>query len=116
MAACWSPSAEATGTPVDIPTEVLPYTSAEERISGNIAWGTPMASRMEESHWRVSRFISMVREALVTSVTCTPPSVPPVRFQISQESIVPKAISPASARLRSPGTCSSSQAAFGPEK
>jgi hypothetical protein len=39
----------------------------------------------------------MVRPALVTSVTCLPPSVPPVRFQISQESIVPKAISPRSA-------------------
>ena len=32
----------------------------------------------------------MVREALVTSVTCTPPSAPPVRFQISQLSMVPK--------------------------
>ncbi|CAM5702959.1 hypothetical protein SALBM135S_02310 [Streptomyces alboniger] len=58
----------------------------------------------------------MVRPALVTSVTCLPPSVPPVRFQMSQESMVPKAISPRSARARSPGTLSSSQAALGPEK
>ncbi len=68
------------------------------------------------SHWSVCRFISIVRPALVTSVTCTPPSVPPVSFQISQESTVPKAISPASARARSPGTLSSSQATLGPEK
>ncbi|CAM5653186.1 hypothetical protein STENM223S_05500 [Streptomyces tendae] len=58
----------------------------------------------------------MVRPALVTSVTRRPPSVPPVRFQISQESMVPKAMSPFSARARSPGTWSSSQAALGPEK
>jgi hypothetical protein len=64
----------------------------------------------------VWRFISIVREALVTSVTCRPPSGPPVRFQISQESMVPKAISPRSARALRPGTLSSSQAALGPEK
>ena len=39
----------------------------------------------------------MVRLALVTSVTCTPPSAPPVRFQISQVSMVPKMASPRSA-------------------
>ena len=36
----------------------------------------------------------MVRLALVTSVTCTPPSVPPVRFHSSQLSVVPKTASP----------------------
>lgn len=97
------------------PTAV-PYTSDDDRISGSTASGTFIAARIDGSHSRVSRFISMVREALVTSVTWTPPSVPPVRFQISQESMVPKAISPRSARLRSPGTLSSSQAALGPEK
>ena len=39
----------------------------------------------------------------MTSVTCTPPAVPPVRFQISQESMVPNAISPRSARVRESG-------------
>lgn len=94
----------------------MPYTSAEDLISGRTASGTFIAERIEVSHCRVSRFISMVRPALVTSVTCRPPSVPPVRFQISQESIVPNAISPRSARALRPGTLSSSQVAFGPEK
>lgn len=94
----------------------MPYTSADDLISGRIAAGTFIADRIAGSHWSVDRFISIVRPALVTSVTCTPPSGPPVRFQISQESMVPKAISPRSARARSPGTSASSQAAFGPEK
>ena len=58
----------------------------------------------------------MVREALVTSVTCTPPSTPPVRFQMTQESMVPKRMSPRSARSRRPSTLSSSQRIFGPAK
>jgi hypothetical protein len=44
---------------------------------------------------------SMVRDALLTSVTCCRPAV---RFQISQESTVPNASRPASARSRAPGT------------
>lgn len=48
-------------------------------------------------------FISIVRLAFVTSVACSPPFAPPVKFQISQLSIVPKRISPRSARCRSPG-------------
>ena len=45
-----------------------------------------------------------VREALETSVTWMAPrsARPPVSFQISQESMVPKASSPASARSRNP--------------
>ena len=61
-------------------------------------------------------FISMVREALVTSVTCTPPSVPPVMFHTSQASVLPKSSSPCSARSRAPSTFSRIQAIFGPEK
>ena len=53
----------------------------------------------------------MVRLALVTSVTWRP-----VSFQITQVSIVPKRISPFSARLRAPFTSSSSQRIFGPAK
>ena len=43
-----------------------------------MAFGTPMASTRAPSQSRVVRFISMVRLALVTSVTCLPPSMPPV--------------------------------------
>ena len=58
----------------------------------------------------------MVRLALVTSVTWTPPSTPPVRFQMHQVSMLPKARSPASALARSPSTFSSSHLTLGPEK
>ena len=51
----------------------------------------PSSSSSQSS---VSRSISMVRLALVGSVTCTPPSVPPVRFQSSQVSVLPKIASP----------------------
>ncbi len=114
-AACWSPSAAATGTPASTPT-ASPYTSAEERISGSTAIGTPIDSAIRSSHSSVCRFISRVREALVTSVTCRPPSTPPVRFQITQVSMVPNRMSPASARSRRPSTLSSSQRIFGPAK
>lgn len=61
-------------------------------------------------------FISMVRLALVTSVMCRPPSAPPVRFQISQVSIVPNSTSPSLARWSSPFTWSNSQRIRGAEK
>ena len=41
---------------------------------------------------------------------------PPVRFQTSQLSMVPNRTSPASAFSRAPGTLSSSQRSFSPEK
>ncbi len=53
----------------------------------------------------------MVREALVTSVTCRP-----VSFQITQVSMVPNSNSPRSALALAPGVASSSQRSFGPEK
>jgi hypothetical protein len=56
---------------------------------------------------------SMVRAALVASVAWT---APPVSRQSRNESTVPKASSPASARLRAPGTLSSSQAILVAEK
>ena len=89
----------------------MPYTSAEQRISGSIAAGTPIASSSSGAQSRVVRSISMVRLALVTSVTCSP-----VNFQISQLSMVPKSTSPRSARSRRPSTSSSSQRSFGPAK
>ena len=75
-----------------------------------------MTSNIVSSHWPLSRPINMVREALVRSVMCTPPSTPPVRFQTSQLSTVPKSASPRSASARSPGTWSSSQRSLGPAK
>ena len=56
---------------------------------------------------------SSVREALVSSVTCTRPSV---RRQISQLSTVPKASSPRPAAARAPSTFSRIQATLVPEK
>ena len=50
---------------------------------------------------------SMVREALLASVTCFRP---PVSFQTSQLSTVPKASFPARARSRALGTLSRIQA------
>jgi hypothetical protein len=58
----------------------------------------------------------MVRLAFDTSVMCRPPSVPPVRFQMHQVSMLPKIRSPASARSRAPSTLSRIQLTFGPEK
>ena len=52
--------------------------------SGSIDFGTPKTSRMSSRHSSVSRSRKRVREAFVTSVTCTPPSTPPVRFQSTQ--------------------------------
>ena len=57
-----------------------------------------------------------MRLAFVTSVTCTPPFVPPVRFQITQVSMLPNTRSPASAFARAPSTLSRIHRTFGPEK
>ena len=56
---------------------------------------------------------SMVREQLEKSEMC---SRPPVRFQMSQESTLPKSSSPFSARSRAPGTLSSIHFILVPEK
>jgi hypothetical protein len=66
---------------------------------------------MAGSQSSVRRFISMVRLALVTSVTCLP-----VRFQINHVSMLPNNSSPRAAFLRAPGMLSSSQVILGPEK
>ena len=63
-----------------------------------------------------SMFMSMVREALVTSVRCTPPSVPPVMFHSTQVSVLPNMRSPRSAASRAPSTLSRIHLTFGPEK
>ena len=58
----------------------------------------------------------MVRLALVTSVTCTPPRGPPVRFHSTHESAVPKIASPFSASPRTPSTFSRIHCTLPPEK
>jgi hypothetical protein len=58
----------------------------------------------------------MVRLAFVTSVMWSPPSGPPVRFQISQVSMLPNSRSPESARSAAPSTLSRIQRILGPEK
>src|SRR5690606_19109580 len=67
-------------------------------------------------HSRVSRSISIVRDALVTSVTCTPPLGPPVRFHNVQVSVLPNTRSPLSALARAPSTLSRIHLILGPEK
>ncbi len=72
--------------------------------------------RISSSQSSVSRFISIVRLALVTSVTWTPPSGPPVSCQITQVSMLPNSTSPLSALARTPSTLSRIHLIFGPEK
>ena len=114
-AACWSPSAAEMRTPGRT-RRARPYVSADGRISGSIWRGTPKMASSSSCQFRVVRSIRRVRLAFVTSVTCVPPSGPPVRFQISQLSMVPNSTSPRSARWRRPGVWSSSQRTFGAEK
>ena len=57
-----------------------------------------------------------MRLAFVTSVTCTPPAVPPVMFHSSQQSMVPNSASPRSASARSRPSFSSSHWSFPAEK
>lgn len=54
---------------------------------GSRCCGTPNSSQRRASHCCVIRPISSVREALVTSVTCEPPLLPPVRFYRSENII-----------------------------
>ena len=117
VAACWSPRMPAIGTPESMPwVRPSPYTSAELLISGSMDMGMVMSLAISSSQSRVLRSISMVREALVTSVTCTPPLVPPVMFHSTQVSIVPMTRSPASAFSRAPSTLSRIHLTFGPQK
>ena len=65
------------------------------------------------SHASVWMSKSIVREALLTSVTCT---LPLVSFHTSHESTVPNASLPASAFARAPSTLSRIHATLLPEK
>ena len=63
----------------------------EGTIFGSISRGTPKMASSSSSQSPVARFISMVRDALVGSVTC---DAPLVSFQISQVSTLPNSRSP----------------------
>ena len=78
--------------------------------------GTPSAWQVGPCHVAVASSISIVREALVTSVTCAPPLTPPLRFQINQLSIVPKAARPSLTADATSGTCLISQSSLSAEK
>lgn len=88
---------------------ISPKLPDEGRTSGSMDEGTPNSWHSHGSHVPVWMLKSMVRLALVGSVAWTSPWV---RFQISHESTVPNANSPASARSRAPGTVSKIQAIF----
>ena len=85
-------------------------------IVGSIDMGMPKISQTSSRQVRVRMSMSIVREALVTSVQCTPPLTPPVRFHKSHESVFPKRRSPASARSRAPSTLSRIHLIVEPEK
>jgi hypothetical protein len=78
-------------------------------MRGSTARGMPHSASRSSSQSSERTSMSIVREALETSVTWTSPRV---RRATSQLSTVPKASSPRSARSRAPGTCSSSQASL----
>src|SRR5216684_2404498 len=72
----------------------------------------PNAASSSASQSSVFKFRSWVRLAFVTSVTCTPPRGPPVKFHRRKVSIFPKSSSPPAAFSRAPAIFSSSQRSF----
>ena len=112
-AACWSPAMPAIGTS-STPSVVLTRRrrSRSTRAPPAACWparrAAPAGRRPTSS---VAMLNSIVREALLTSVTCV---LPPVSFQISHESIVPKASSPPPRARARPATLSRIHATFVP--
>src|SRR5436190_13354970 len=111
-AACWSPATPAIGIPARSPV-VSPTTSLDPFTDGNTAAGTFSAFSSASSQFKLPMLNSIVRDAFDASVTC---AFPPVNFQISHESTVPNASSPASARSRAPFTLSNNHCTLVPEK
>ena len=58
---------------------IFPYTSDEETILGKIEGFRPKNRRSGGCHWSVFKEIKSVREAFVTSIMWSPPSIPPDR-------------------------------------
>ena len=92
---------------------VSPKTPEDGATAGSTARGMARIFSISSLQSPVRTSRQSVREALVASVTC---ARPPVSFHASHESTVPNASSPRSARRRAPGTSSSSQRIFVPEK
>ena len=91
------------------------------RLALTWIFGRMEADRLKNSSRELSQssvlmFISMVREAFVTSVRCRPPWRPPVRFQTSQQSTVPNISLSSSIARDTSGTFSSSQESLVAEK
>ena len=87
--------------------------SAEGTTRGNASRGMPNFASVGSCHVSVCRSMSMVRAALVTSVTWTAPAV---RRCASHASTVPNRASPSAAAAATAGTLSRSQRIFTPEK
>src|SRR3989440_8214132 len=92
---------------------VSPYTWLDEPTAGNTARGTPNSFSSSSSQLPARTLKSIVRDALLGSVTCTRP---PVRFHTSHESTVPNASLPAFALARAPRTLRSIHSSFVPQK
>ncbi len=89
-AACWSPAMPASGTAAPS-SSASATTPAEGTTAGRIDRGRPRRARAaRRPSCPVSMSSSIVRDAFVTSVRW---ASPPVSFQASQESTVPKASS-----------------------
>ena len=113
-AACWSPIIPATGIAApNSAGSVVPKSEAQSLTCGSIESGMPKRVRSLSSHSWLVILKSCVREALVASVQWL---LPPLRRQSKKLSMVPKASSPASARVRALGTLSSSQRSLLAEK
>mmetsp|Transcript_11761 Transcript_11761/g.50391 ORF Transcript_11761/g.50391 Transcript_11761/m.50391 type:complete len:391 (-) Transcript_11761:347-1519(-) len=115
VAACWSPTAAARATPASAPSAIFPNASgsAQETISGRTSSGTPSFKLASASHASVRRFMSIVRLALVQSVTKRAPFV---KRHTSQVSTVPIRKDPVRAAAFAAAQCSSSQRILVPAK
>src|SRR5690606_12227896 len=91
----------------------IPKSAHDSFTSGNMPAGMSSSCNMRLSHCKDLMLYNMVREALVTSVTC---DFRFVMFQISQVSIVPNSNSPREAFSLACGTLSSIHFIFVAEK
>ncbi len=113
-AACWSPTMPAIGMAAPkTSASVSPTTPQLSHTSGSTWRGTPNSPSNSSSQSPLAISQSRVRDALVASVRCRRP---PLSFHMSQESTVPKASSPARARVIPSGTESRIQRSFVAEK
>jgi len=62
---------------------IFPYTSEEETILGKMDGFRPKNRRRGGCHCKVLSEIRSVRDAFVTSIMWSPPSIPPVKDWIS---------------------------------